>query len=285
MSNRQERFINTQNVTSAWIKGVNSLLRQPKHEAFNLAVRIEDPVDEFENKRKTIEEYLTKPNGKLEQDYIETVAQTIFPKSRLYYACPDPQNPDQRQKLYDDYMRDKMFIRAFNSNSRGTYFQRIIWWPSWDTLKEESVNQLENIIQKIRCGNATRVVYEIAMESPTIIKTDSINIYNPTLDRKFVTQMGFPCLSYLSIKPESAKKPGGKIHMTALYRNHSFISRAYGNYLGLGWLLKFIADATGKDAGELLCISSLAKLDSSSAGISIGKIKAMLSTLQTDEDS
>ncbi|MCK4822505.1 hypothetical protein KA005_42465, partial [bacterium] len=93
MSNSQERFISAPNVTSAWIKGVNSLLRQQKHEAFNLAVRIEDPTVEFANQRKIIEEYLTKPTGKLERDHMETVAQTIFPNIRLYYACPDPQDP------------------------------------------------------------------------------------------------------------------------------------------------------------------------------------------------
>ena len=279
----QERFISAPNVTTAWIESVNSLLSHPKHEAFNLAVRIENPTIEFANQRKIIEEYLTKPAGKLERDHIETVAQTIFPNIRLYYTCPDPQDPDQRQKLYADYMRDKSFIRAFNP--RGTYFQRMIWWHSWDTLREKSINQLENIIQKVRSGKASRVVYEMAMQKPSTIGTDSINFYNPNFDRKFVRQMNFPCLSFLSIKPESAEKPGGKIHMTALYRNHYFLSRAYGNYLGLGWLLKFIADATGKNVGELLCISSLAKLDSSSVGIPIGQIEAMLRILQTDEDS
>jgi hypothetical protein len=283
MSSIQERFISAPNVTSAWTKGVNSLLNCPKHEAFNLAVRIEDPTVEFPNQRKIIEEFLIKPTGKLEQDHIEMVAQTIFPNIRLYYTCPDPKDPDQRQKLYDDYMRDKMFIRAFNSNSRGTYFQRMIWWPSWDTSREKSINQLEKIIQKISSGKASRVVNEIAMEKPSNSRADSINFYNPNFDRKFIRQMSFPCLSFLSIKPESAEKPGGKIHMTALYRNHYFLSRAYGNYLGLGWLLKFIADATGKKVGELLCISSLAKLDSS-VGIPIGKIKAMIRILQKDED-
>lgn len=283
MSKIQTRFINAPDVTSAWINSIKSLLTHPKHEAFNLAVRIEDPTIEFTNQRKIIEEYLTKPNGNLDQDHIDTVAQTIFPHSRLYYACSDPQDPSQRQNLYSDYMRDKSFIRAFNP--RGTYFQRMIWWHSWDTSREKSVNQLENIIKKISSGKASRVVYEIAMENPPTRGNDSINFYNPTYDRKFVRQMNFPCLSFISIKPESAEKPGGKIHMTALYRNHYFISRAYGNYLGLGWLLKFIAEATGKEAGELLCISSLAKLDSSSTKISISQIRAMLSNLQKDEDS
>jgi len=281
MSNIQERFISAPNVTSAWIKGVNSLLRHPKHEAFNLAVRIEDPTVEFVNQRKIIEGHLTKPMGKLEPDHIEMVAQTIFPHRRLYYACSDPQDPAQRQNLYSDYMKDKSFIRAFNT--RGTYFQRMIWWPSWDS--GEGINQLEIIIEKINSGNASRVVYELSTEDPPNREINSIQFYNPKEDRKFKPIMGFPCLSYVSIKPESAKNPGGKIHMTALYRNHHFISRAYGNYLGLGWLLKFITEATGKNVGELLCISSLAKLDSSSAGISIGKIKAMLRILQTDEDS
>ena len=73
--------------------------------------------------------------------------------------------------------------------------------------------------------------------------------------------------------------------MTALYRNHYFISRAYGNYLGLGWLLKFIADAAEKKAGELLCVSSLANLELSSVGLSKRQLTDMLKILETGKDS
>ena len=49
---------------------------------------------------------------KLNKGHVEMVAQTIFPGSRLYFACPDPRDPNQREELYDQYMKDKSFIRA-----------------------------------------------------------------------------------------------------------------------------------------------------------------------------
>jgi thymidylate synthase len=284
MEDIQERFTSAQDVTSAWIKAVNILMNQPRNEAFNLIVRIKDPTLEIPGQREMIEDYLGKHTRKWEQDQIEMVAQTIFPHGLLYSTCPDPQKSSQRQKFYDRYMKNKYIIRSFNINSRGTYFQRMIWWPSWDTPKEKRINQLETIIKKIKGGKASRVVHELAIDNPSISEVNSINFYNPTVDRNFMRYMSFPCLSYVSIKPESVEKQGGKIHMTALYRNHYFISRAYGNYLGLGWLLKFIADATGKKAGELLCVSSLANLEFSSVGLSKREVTDMLKILQKEKD-
>jgi thymidylate synthase len=172
-------------------------------------------------------------------------------------------------------MKDKSFIRAFNK--RGTYFQRLIWWPSWDSTK--GINQLENVIQKINSGKSSRVVHELNLDDPPSVTVNGMHLYNPESDKNFMKVMSFPCLSYISIKPDSIGKSGGKVHMTALYRNHHFISRAYGNYLGLGWLLKFIADATGKKVGELLCVSSLAQMDFYSSGVSKTKTKELLRTL------
>jgi hypothetical protein len=64
--------------------------------------------------------------------------------------------------------------------------------------------------------------------------------------------------------------------MTALYRNHYFITKAYGNYLGLGWLLKFIADATDRKVGEVLCVSSMAKLETSDAKVGKTQLRELL---------
>jgi hypothetical protein len=49
--------------------------------------------------------------------------------------------------------------------------------------------------------------------------------------------------------------------MTAYYRSHYFIERAYGNYLGLSRLQAFIAEAAGISPGPLICISGHARLD------------------------
>ena len=166
MDNIKERFISEQDLTSAWIMAVYILMNQPKNEAFNLIVRMKDPTVEIPRYREMIEDYLSKHARKWQQDQIEMVAQTIFPRGLLYSTCPDPRNSGQREKFYARYMKNKSIIRSFNSG--GTYFQRMIWWPSWNTPKEKRINQLETVIQKIKGGKASRVVYELAVDNPPI---------------------------------------------------------------------------------------------------------------------
>ena len=47
-----------------------------------------------------------------------------------------------------------------------------------------------------------------------------------------------------------------RIHVTALYRNQDFVSRACGNYVGLSRLGLFIAREVGCELGEVLCVAS-----------------------------
>ena len=49
--------------------------------------------------------------------------------------------------------------------------------------------------------------------------------------------------------------------MLALYRRHSYITHAYGNFLGLARLLYFFAHETGHDVGNLLVVTGHATVD------------------------
>jgi thymidylate synthase len=51
------------------------------------------------------------------------------------------------------------------------------------------------------------------------------------------------------------------INLLAVYRNHDFYERAYGNYLGLIKLIQYIANETNSEVGNLTCISSHAELN------------------------
>lgn len=259
MSSCHSRFITAQDVTSAWISGIRMLKKMPNFEAFNLAVRIDNPIAEDDRLRELIQSYLCLHHKRCGNDHINTVVETIFPHSYLYSTCSDPRVPEQRGAFYDKYRRNSGTIRAFNP--KGTYFQRLINWPSWDTPRTRAINQIETIICKINSEKASRVVHEIGLDADSTELNLDAKLYDPLRDRKYAKIVGFPCLSHISIKPESAQSSGGKIHMAAIYRSHYFIEKAYGNYLGLGLLLKFIADATGREVGELFCVSSLAMID------------------------
>jgi hypothetical protein len=68
----------------------------------------------------------------------------------------------------------------------------------------------------------------------------------------------------------------GVVHMTALYRNHDFVKRAYGNYVGLGRMLRFVARQSGWPMGELMCVSSSATALGGGAGFARGAVKDLL---------
>ena len=59
---------------------------------------------------------------------------------------------------------------------------------------------------------------------------------------------------------------GSRLHLLAVYRSHDFISRAYGNYLGLGRVLHFVAQESGVSAGELTCVSASATAEITRGG-------------------
>jgi hypothetical protein len=46
-----------------------------------------------------------------------------------------------------------------------------------------------------------------------------------------------------------------------VYRNQYFLARAYGNYLGLGEVLRFLTTESSFAVGELLCVASHAYLE------------------------
>ena len=58
------------------------------------------------------------------------------------------------------------------------------------------------------------------------------------------------------------------IHLSALYRNHHFITHGYGNYIGLGRLMRFVAREVNYQVGELLTISTHAD-----AELHLGRLK------------
>ena len=55
---------------------------------------------------------------------------------------------------------------------------------------------------------------------------------------------------------------GSHLHMVAHYRSQYMIQRAYGNYLGLGRLLAYVAENAGIEPGELMVVAGYAQIDS-----------------------
>jgi hypothetical protein len=243
-----------QNVSMAWLSALEFLLCQGR-DVVNLAVTIEHPLDEDVRIRAVLDRFIAdrRKRNSRRVELVSTVANTIFPNS-LYIPRL---GLNTRTHLYE--MSDIARPVSRRRNRRGTYFERLIAWP----LERETVNQLEKVIVRIRNaqeqGRNTENALELGLADPrdndTALSesTSALPVYRPGQDNNV---MGFPCLSHVSLSLMD-----GRLHMTALYRNHEFVRRAYGNYVGLGWLLGFLARESGSEVGELMCVSSHADPD------------------------
>jgi thymidylate synthase len=230
-------LISGADVSRAWLAAVLELLGQPGAQRSNLAVSIDDPTSEVADIREKLNTF-AEAAGRRGQAVpgIHSVAGTIFP-SGLYR--PNAKAPAEH--LYEMERLIRHVVRSHKQNRRGTYFERLVAYP---LANGSEVNQLDRVLKKLQraaeLGQRNGNKFELATFHPG---RDT----NPT---------AFPCLSHISITLQD-----GRLDGTAVYRNQYFLARAYGNYLGLGDVLRFLATESGFAVGELLCVSSHAYLE------------------------
>ncbi len=235
-------FIHGPNVSVAWVQGLEALLGLDG-EAVNFTVAIDAPTTELPAIRGEVDSFIDeRRRTKTGIQRISTVANTIFPQS-LYV---ERLGIDAETHLYEMERRSRPVTRR--RNSRGNYFERMVAWPGADG---QTFNQLDQAITRLRrlreAGHQRGNQFEVGLATPAD-EAIAIPVAVPGRDRQTI---GFPCLSHVSLSLQK-----GVIHMSALYRNHEFLERAYGNYVGLGRLLRFVAHQSGWPVGELTCVSA-----------------------------
>ena len=136
---------------------------------------------------------------------------------------------------------ERLQRRYARHGSWGTYFRRMTYYDGGG----KPVNQLENVIRAINTReNVSKAALTIVIQKP---------------GGETTRPLGGPCLNYLAIQAE--RNADTTLGLLAVYRNHDFLQKAYGNYWGLCNLLRFLAKETGMVAGPVTCISSHAYVD------------------------
>jgi len=207
-------------------------------EAHNVIVDIADPLSETRADAAIVREvdnFLRDHH----HNALSSVANTIFPKSLYERHGPD--------NFYDVY-RDRVLPRMKTmTRDWGRYFERLTMWKKVDGSQVRIINPLDDLVHfmqtQIQSDRTYRNVYEMT-------------VYDPTRDARKVSNR--QCLSFLSFKLTGEKQ----LNLTVMYRNHTYISRGLGNFIGLGRLLAFVADQSGAQLGSLTCISTHAEIDS-----------------------
>lgn len=158
----------------------------------------------------------------------QTVANTIFPRS-LWAPGVD------RGTLYTRY--SAMLSRLKRRGSpRGLYFERLINYGRGP----EKGNQLENFVQAYKQGVRRRSAFQAT-------------ICDPERDSTHQPLLGFPCLQQIALLPE-----GKTLSITGFYGTQYLFERAYGNYLGLCWLGRFLAYEMGLSLTRMTCVAAYA---------------------------
>jgi len=229
---------------SAWLEATKAVNACSHHEAHNVIIDIENPLEQTTADEQIIEKVdtlLRQGEGVMP---VQAVANTIFPEA-LYrrYGMPD---------LYKKYL-DEVFPRTKrNASDWGRYFERMI---RRKTSAGKTINPLSDLIAKLKRnvhsdGHTYRNIYEMVLSDPSL----DIPIFNPENDRRV---MGGQCLSFLSFKLDNQNR----LMLTAIYRNHYYIQRLLGNLIGLSRLMAFICEEANIDIGTLTVVSTHAQVD------------------------
>lgn len=224
-------LIENLNLSETWVAALNKIDQHSGSEITPLIVTITD-FTELDSVRSAIDNSLN--SHKLPT--VETVSATIFPDSLYEYAGYD------RNELYKIYERNLPRIKKIDaSNGNGTYFERLI---AFDT-NGKKVNQLEIIIS--------------SLIDNTIKRRSKLqaSIFDPAKDHTNKPFQGFPCLQHVTFY----KSESGGLILNSFYAIQYLYRRAYGNWLGLINLGKFVAKETGLELERFNCFIGVEHLD------------------------
>ena len=221
----------------AWLAAVQTVLGRAASEASNIIVGIANPLVQTDVDAAIVAEVdrFLRGKGKLP---VNTVANTIFPQSTFdRHGTP---------AFYDVYL-EKVLPRIKRSQADwGRSFQRMISFPS--ERKGETINSLAGMVEKMK---------RQVVSAPCLTDVYEITIYDPVRNPGPV--MNRQCLSFLSFKlTDGAPR---HLSLTAVYRNHHYMQRLLGDMIGLGRLMKFVADEAAVGVGDLTIVSTRAEID------------------------
>ncbi|MGZ4736233.1 MAG: hypothetical protein ACXV8R_11545 [Acidimicrobiia bacterium] len=231
--------IHSANVSEAWVAVVEAVLAMSGAHAFHLIVRVDDPTAEVKAVRRIVDRLLDTSS----LAPINEVRNTVFPAA-VARRYPEPADLAER---YRTHFLPRL-RRLDRANRGGTYFGRFVDYPT----PEGAVDQLTVVVDKLRRasgGKKWKAIYEIDMADGL-----DLAVYQRGEDERKL--MAFPCLSFCSFQLD-----GDRLHMLANYRSQYLVQRAYGNYLGLGQLLEYVATAADLRVGQLLIVAGHAAVE------------------------
>src|SRR5260221_6411038 len=162
---------------------------------------------------------------------------TTFPLSMW-----NPSLPNNAEAIFARYKKAWPGIQKCPANRNGVYFRRLTAFdPKKSTHKP--VNQLKFVVSTYKKGNHRKSALQAA-------------ILDPRKDHTNSRQKGFPCLQQVAFTPLR----GDGMSVTGFYATQYQFEKAYGNYLGLYWLGRFMAKQLNLELRQVICMVNVLKL-------------------------
>lgn len=219
-----------------WLAAATTV-QDNKGEAHNVVIDIADPLAESETDAAIIREVDVFLRGH-HRNSLSGIANTIFPQSTY-----DRHGPEAFYGIYRETVlpRMKQMTRDW-----GRYFDRLTAWKKVRGSEVTIINPLDNLVKFMKTQISSDRTYRNAYE---------MTVFDPARDAGKVSNR--QCLSFLSFKLTHENQ----LLLTVVYRNHAYIARGLGNFIGLGRLMAFVAEQTGATLGSLTSISTHAEID------------------------
>ena len=250
------KTIRANSTAKAWVKAMHHLGKCESREDFNVVLAIDSPQTWGDDEiaiQKQADEWL----NAADLLPVNSVADLIFPAKEYELH--------KAKGVFAEYP-DKVFPEI--KEGWGTYAYRLVRFEGLvkkgTKTTKIKLNPLKECIRKMR--------KELASEN-TKIACYELPLYDIRTDRKM--RMRLPCLSHLSFKITRDKR----LNLTAIYRSHYYTQKALGNLVGLARLQAFVCSEAGLIAGELVCVSTLAKMESIKK-VKIKTVKEQLKTMR-----
>jgi thymidylate synthase len=107
-----------------------------------------------------------------------------------------------------------------------------------------------------------------------------VAVFDPERDHSAEPYLKFPCLQHVTFAPDN-----NGLCVNAFYAVQYMVERAYGNYLGLCQLGRFVAHELNLPLKRVTCIAGVAQLDTSKASVKtvLGAVEPALSKFPAKE--
>lgn len=242
MSNKYKPWVVTDNnLSKAWARAFLKSM-SPKKELIPLVVMVTELNNRVGWEDMEIRRLLDTSLQKMGKQSCNTVANTIFPESLW--------NPNgDRGQLYNRYKKLFPCLQKIEKkNNLGLYFERLIAYDPNESDNPDSndSNQLEKIIKVYTSRKGfRRSVLQAA-------------IFDPKRDHSRRPYLKFPCLQHVTFTPYG---DGRGMAVNGFYAMQYLFERAYGNYLGLCRLGRFVAHELGLELVQMNCMVGIGKLE------------------------